>query len=343
MASKYYLKRVLHSILVFVLVVTLAFVMFRLMPFGPVEMVRLRLMEQMSRSGAYSQQRAQRINQLVQLYTSINPQKPIPIAYLQYLRDVILYQDLGKSFNFNAPVTQILLTHMQWSIFISVYGLALGKTVGLLFGASMAYNEGSRFDKAMTGITILNRSIPFYVVGIVLLIIFAYNFGWLPDGGLYNRALKPGFNLPFMISILRHATLPVLASFVAAFGGALAYRGNCVRELGEGYIRVAHLRGISDTRIAIRYVGRNSLLPIYTSLMMSVATVFSSSIILETIFDYPGMGYVMFKALQNRDMPLLMGAFMFFTFVTLLGILIADLTYGIIDPRVKGGEEREAF
>jgi len=343
MAGNYYLKRIAHAVIVFFLVTTIAFVLFRLMPFGPVEMVRIRLAQQMAQSGGANQQSMAQVNELVEVYTNINPDVSIPVAYFNFLTDVFIHQDLGRSFKFSDPVTQVLANRVQWSIFISVYGLALGRTISLVLGAGMAYTEGSRFDKLLTGISILNRTVPFYIVGIVVLIIFAFNLGWFPSGGLYNRDYTPGVNLEFMGSIVRHATLPIVASFVAGFGGALSYRGNCVRELGKGYIRVAHLRGIGDSRIAIRYVGRNSLLPIYTGLVIGIATVFSSSIILEKIFDYPAMGFVTFQALINRDYPLLMGSFMFFTALTLLGVLIADLTYGIIDPRVKGGGERESF
>lgn len=343
MGSSYYVKRVAHAVAVFFLVTTIAFALFRLMPFGPVEMVRIRLMQQMSQSGSFSQQELARINQMVQTYTNINPDRPIYLAYLDYLKQVFLHQDLGRSFHFSAPVTDVLANRMQWSIFISVYGLALGRTASLLLGAGMAYKEGSRFDRVLTGVSILNRTVPFYVVGIAMLIVFAFNLGWFPDGGLYNRDYAAGVNVAFMGSVVRHAALPIAASFVAAFGGALAYRGNCVRELGKGYIRVAHLRGVDDSRIAIRYVGRNSLLPVYTSIVIGIAAVFSSSIILEQIFDYPAMGYATFEALVNRDYPLLMGSFLFFTALTLLGVLVADLTYGIIDPRVKGGGERESF
>jgi peptide/nickel transport system permease protein len=341
--ANYYIKRVAHAVIVFMIVTTIAFALIRLMPFGPMEMVRMRIAQQMSTSGSFSAEELERVNNLVEVYTNINPEKSIPEAYLDYMVQIFIYQDFGRSIYFSEPVGPFMLRRMQWSLFISVYGLALGRTTSLLFGAAMAYKEGSRFDQTLTGISILNRTVPFYIVGIVFLIIFAFNLEWFPSGGLYNRDYTPGVNLQYMSSIVHHAALPVIASFIAGFGGALAYRGNCIRELGKGYIRVGHLRGISDTRVAIRYVGRNSLLPIYTGLVIGMAAVFSSSIILEKIFSYPAMGLATLQALNNRDYPLLMGAFLFFTLLTLLGVLIADLTYGIIDPRVKGGDERESF
>jgi peptide/nickel transport system permease protein len=340
---RYYLKRLGQSVLVFFTTLTVTFALYRLLPLGPVEMLKAKFLKQMSRQGTPSPEQVKRVNQMVEAYTGIDPNQPWYVAYYDYLHDIVLYQDLGVSIIKQDPVFDLLLGALPWSLFISIYGLALGTTVSLLFGAVMAYTEGSRFDTGMTVISIINSTVPYYVVAILTLIIFSYNLGWLPTGGRMAEGTTPGLNLPFIVGIVKHAALPVLASFIAGFGGALAYRGNCIREMGKGYIRVARLRGISQGRIAIRYVGRNALLPVYTNIMLGIAGIFSSSIILETIFNYPAMGFLTFNALKSRDYPLIMGAFIFFTVVTLIGILIADLTYGIIDPRVKGGGNRESY
>ncbi len=339
----YYLKRIGQSVVVFFVTVTATFALYRMLPFGPVEMMRVNLMNQLVQQGSPTPQQVEKINRMVEAYTGINPDKPWYVAYYEYLHDIILYQDFGVSIVKREPVFDILFEAMPWSLFISIYGLALGTTVSLLLGAAMAYTEGSRFDTGMTIFSILNTTIPYYIVAIVALIVFSFNLGWFPSGGRMTQGTTPGFNYPFIAGIVEHAALPILSSFVAGFGGALAFRGNCIREMGKGYIRLARLRGISQGRIAIRYVGRNALLPVYTSIMMGIASLFGSSIILETIFNYPAMGFVTFEALMDRDYPLIMGSFVFFTSLTLLGILVADLTYGIIDPRVKGGAERESY
>jgi len=339
----YYLKRVGQSVLVFFATVTVTFALYRMLPFGPVEMMRVNLMNELVQQGNPSPQQVEKINRMVEAYTGINPDQPWYVAYYEYLHDIVVYQDFGVSITKREPVFDILFRAMPWSLFISIYGLALGTTVSLLLGAAMAYTEGSRFDAGMTIFSIVNTTIPYYIVAIVALIVFSFNLGWFPSGGRMTQGTTPGFNYPFVAGIVEHAALPILSSFVAGFGGALAFRGNCIREMGKGYIRLARLRGISQGRIAIRYVGRNALLPIYTSIMMGIASLFGSSIILETIFNYPAMGFVTFEALMDRDYPLIMGSFIFFTTLTLLGILIADLTYGIIDPRVKGGADRESY
>ncbi len=343
-STMYYLKRVGQSVLVFFLALTVTFALYRMLPFGPTEMVKVQIMKQTLKQGTSpTPQQMANINSIVETYTGIDPNQPWYVAYYEYLRDIILYQDFGRSIFKNEPVFDILFRAMPWSIFISVYGLALGTTVSLLFGAVMAYNEGSKFDTGMTFISLVNSTVPYYVVGILALIVFSFNLGWFPSGGRMDPNTTPGLNIPFIVGVVKHAALPVLTAFIAGFSGALAFRGNCIREMGEGYIRVARLRGISQGRIAIRYVGRNALLPIYTNIMMGIASIFGSGIILETIFNYPAMGLVTYNALLNRDYPLIMGAFVFFTIITLLGILIADLTYGVIDPRVKGGSNRESY
>jgi len=339
----YYVERIGQVVLVFCITVTISFAMYRFLPGGPVEIIIDQLSRQMSETGEVDPEQFERVAKLVETYTNIRPDKPWYLAYIDYWREIIFHQDFGTSIRKRQPVTALIMSRLPWSIFISVYGLALGVSTSLLFGAVMAHNEGGFFDQAMTVITISTNTVPYYIVAILSLIVFAFELGWFPSGGKITPGTTPGFNYPYVAGLVEHAALPILSSFIAGFGGALAYRGNCIREMGKGYLRVAELRGISEARMAIRYVGRNALLPIYTGLMLGLAALFGSSIILEVIFQYQAMGLLTFEALQNRDYPLLMGTFIFYTVITLLGILIADLTYGIIDPRVKSGDEREVY
>lgn len=339
--NRYVALRVGQAVLTILITISLAYFAFRLLPGGPAEAMRQRLIEQAKQSGRPVNM--QRINRQVELYTGVDPGKPLAVAYYEYVRDIVVYQDFGYSIYKDQPVFAYLFAKMPWSVFLSVYGLALGRTSSLLLGATAAYKEGSWFDGGLTVFTIVNRGIPYYFVAVFFLVIFGFVLGWFPTAGRTTQGTVPGLNYPYMAGLIHHAALPITSSFVAGFGGALAYRGNCVREMGKSYIKLGHLRGISSGRIAIRYVGRNAILPVYTGLVMGIAAVFGSSIIIETIFTYPAMGYATFGALTNRDYPLLMGALIFFTTITILGVLVADLTYGLIDPRVKSGGERESF
>jgi len=339
----YYVQRISQMVFVLLAAITVTFVLYRMMPLGPMEILRVQLIQQMTQAGEpLDPDQIERVNRMVEIYTGMHPDEEIHEAYINYMSGVLV-GDFGRSIMLDRPVFDVLFSRMPWSLFISFYGLILGTTTSLVLGALMAYTEGTKFDMGMTTFSIVNTTIPYYIVAIAVIIIFGFQLDWFPTAGRYDTSTTPGFNLPFMIGVVKHGTLPIVSAFFAGFGGALAYRGNCIREMGKGYLRVARLRGISEGRLALRYVGRNALLPIYTGLMMSIASIFGSSIILEVIFNYQAVGLITFQALLARDYPLLMGAFIFFTVVTLLGLLTADLTYGIIDPRVKGGGERETF
>lgn len=336
---RYYITRVGQAVFTLFVVITISFFMYRLMPGGPVEIMQQQLVQQAIAQG--NNPDMQRINRLVDMYTGIQPNEPVWVQYLNYIRDIVLYQDFGRSIWQNEPVFKVLFAAMPWSVFVSIYGLLFGFTTNVLLGSLMAYWEGGKLDKGMSMVATVSTSVPYYVAAILMLSYLAFGLGWFPTGGRYDSQLtSPGFNLPFMLSVIHHAALPIASGFVVGFGGgALAMRGNSLRVMGQDYIRVAKLRGLSETRIATRYVTRNAILPLYTTLMVGIAGIFSSSIIMEQIFSYPGVGWYTLGAMQNRDYPLMMGVFLFFTTVTLVGVLIADFTYGFIDPRASTGDK----
>ena len=337
----YYTRRISMSVLVLFLSVTFAFFVFRFMPGSPTEALEQELIKRAQRSGG--EVNRQRIERMVATITAVDPSKPAHIAYYEYLRDIILYQDFGESIWKGEPVFEYLVEKIPWSIFLSIYGLTVGRAIGILLGAMMAYKEGTKADSGLTLFTILNRGVPYYFVAIIFLVFFAFNLEWFPTSGRMNTDTVAGLNYPFIAGLVNHAALPIITTIVAGFGGGLAFRGNSVREMGKPYIKLAHLRGISGGRIAVRYVGRNAILPVYTGIVMGIASLFGSSIIIEQIFTYPAVGYATFNALTQRDYPLLMGSFVLFTALTVFGVLLADLTYGIIDPRVNSGGDRESF
>lgn len=323
------------------IVIVITFVLYRLMPGGPIEAMRQQLISEALARGESPD--IQRINRLVEIRTNIRPDRPLYVQFYEYMRDIILYQDFGRSIANSEPVFDLLFRAMPWSVFVSVYGLIIGFTANIILGSAMAYYEGSRFDSGSTVLAVVLNSIPYYVGAVVFLAFLAFKWQLFPTGGRYDPATTPGLNVDYMLGVIHHASLPILSSILIGFGGlALSMRGNCIRVMGSNYLRVARMRGLSDSRIAIRYVGRNAILPLYTGFMIGLAGIFSSSIIMEQIFTYPGVGWYTFGALNNRDYPLLMGILIFFSTITVIGVLIADLTYGLIDPRASTGDQ-EAY
>lgn len=339
---RYYIRRIGQAIITLFVATFITFALYRLMPGGPLEAITQRLVQQMVRDGG--QVNTQLIARRAENLTGVNPDQPILVAFYEYVRGIVLHQEFGTSIVFQEPVFEILFRAMPWSIFISIYGLLLGYTATIFVGTMMAWKEGTRVDSGLTVFVLLMNSIPYYVGAIVMLVVLGYQWELLPTGGRYPSNVSPGFTLPFMIGIVRHATLPIMSSFIIGFaGGSLGMRGNSVRIMGSDYLRSAEIRGLSTNRILTRYLTRNAILPVYTGLMLGIAAMFSSSVIVETIFQYPGVGYYMLEAIELQDYPLVMGAFMFFSIITIAGILIADFTYGLIDPRAGSGAERESF
>lgn len=341
MSATYYAKRVAQAIFTVYVVITASFVMIRQIPGGPLDYLRAQIYEEAERTGGSVN--PEQINQLVEGYINIRPDTPMHVQYMDYMT-AVLSGDLGHSFIVDRGVAPILAEALPWTLFLMSLALFIRWTMGVGLGAVMAYKEGSRFDVSMTTTVMTLHAVPFYVVAILLLWLLSFHYNIFPPNGRMNMQTTPGFNWPFMSGVLHHAALPLLSLLIAGFGGpAVGMRGNSIRVLGEDYLRVARLRGLSSRRIALRYVARNAILPMYTGLLISIGGLFGGSVILEQIFAYPGVGYYLFQAVSARDYPLLMGGFMLITSTVIVGVLIADLTYGMVDPRAGDPSKREAY
>lgn len=335
-SNKYVVKRTSQAIFTFWAALTFTFVLLRVLPGGPMDYLRAQIRKQNPEATR------QEIESMVEAYATIAPNEPLYIQYFNYLTNV-LQGNLGTSMWQGAPVIDILARAMPWTVFLSLVSLVFIYIFGLLLGAVMAYREGGTLDLSATTVSIVIMSTPYYIFAILLVWWLAYLAGWFPTGGRYGSHVTPGWNIDFFISALYHATLPLFSMIASGVGGvALSMRGNSIRILGEDYLRVARLRGLPDRIISTRYVGRNALLPMYTGIMISIGSLFGGSIILEQIFIYPGVGYYMFQAVETRDYMLMMGGFLFITAGVIVGLFIADLTYGKIDPRAGSGD-RESY
>jgi len=334
----YYAKRIVRSFVTLWSVITISFVLTRLMPGGPVDYVRAELRKQ--HPGASEQ----RINAMVQQYIGVKPDKPLHEQYVDYLFQV-LQLDLGQSFFFDQSVSAIYAEAIPWTLFILGTALLISFLISVSLGALMAYMEGTRFDSVMSTVSIVMNSVPYYIAAIGLIAIFVTMLGWFPSGGRSSLGTTPGFNIPFITSLLEHAALPILSVVLTGFGGqALGMRGNSISVQGEDYIRVAQLRMLPTHRIALRYVARNAILPIYTGFVIQIAFILGGSVILEEIFSYPGVGYYFFAGISARDYPLMMGGFLIISLAVVVAVFVADMTYGMIDPRASaGGEANEAY
>ena len=326
-------RRVGQALLTVFVVISLSFVLVRLMPGGPADA----LVAVLEQEGVPPRQIQAQVEQML----NVRPNAPLHEAYINYMAGT-LQGDLGQSIWYGRSVAAIIGEVLPWTVFLMSWAVFLGFGLGISLGALMAYYEGGRLDVALTGYAMVMGSIPYYVVALVLLLIFAYQTSYFPISGRAYVNQTVGFNLPYILGIIHHAALPILSLTISGSIASLSMRGNSIRVLGEDYLRVARLRGLPDSTIALQYIARNAILPMYTNLMISIGTLFGGSVILETVFNYRGMGLVLVNAIDHRDYPLMMGAFMVITIAVVIALLFADLTYYKLDPRAETGS-REAY
>ena len=333
--TNYFIKRLAMAGVTVLSVITFSFALIRLMPGGPMDYLRAQLLQQ-----GIDPAQADRI---AETYISVNPSDPLPVAYVDYMTSILTGQ-LGQSVWYNRPVTDIIVNALPWTVFVMSVSLVLAFGSGILVGALMAYREGTTADSALTVVATFLSSVPYYLAAILFISLFGYQLGWFPTGGRFASDVEAGPSLEFLGSVLYHGILPITSTVLTALGGwALGMRGNSIQVLGEDYLRVARLAGVPERDIVVKYVTPNAILPLYTSLMISIGFLFGGSIILEQIFDYPGLGYYIYEAINARDYPLMMGGFIVITVAVVVAVLVADLTYGLIDPRAKTGGSRERY
>lgn len=338
---RYHLERTARAVLTIWAAVTLTFALTRLLPGGPIEQIANQIKRNNPRM---SQAQVESIVADRAAALNINVDAPVHVQYVEYVASLAT-GDLGMSLQEAEPVAAIVGEALPWTLFVMTTATVLVFAIAIVWGAIIAYREGGRLDSVSSSVSILASAVPFYVLAFVLILVFGYRLGWLPVSGRTSGGVTAELSLAFVADALAHAALPILSVVLTQTGlQTLAMRGNSIQVLGQDYVQVARLRGLSDNRIATRYVARNAILPMYTGFLTLIGFNLGASIILEEVFNYRGLGFKMFQGLTvPRDYSLVMGTFLVYTVALVLAVYVADLTYGRIDPRVKQGEGREAY
>ncbi len=207
---------------------------------------------------------------MVKSWYRYDPDKPLLQQYVDYVSG-LLRGDLGKSFIYKVSVNEVLIKALPWTAFVVSISLFLSFGIGTLLGMAMAWKRKSLLDPLVTAYASLTGATPDYITALILLIVFAVNLRLFPLKGAYDATIAPGFTWPFIKSVLMHAALPIAAyTFEHAASWALAMKGSAVGVLGEDYIMAARARGLKESRIMIRYMGRNAILPLVTGLAISL-------------------------------------------------------------------------
>lgn len=247
--------------------------------------------------------------------------------------------NFGLSYSyFPFKVTEVIGQAFWWTVILVTVTQVLSFVIGVVLGAYAAWRRNSRFDSIVTlGSTFLGTLQPFWIA-LLLLYVFGYTLGWFPTSGGYEEA-TPGFNFLFIQEAVSHSFLPAVALLVVTpIGWILGMRNTMIMNLGEDYIRLAKAKGLPDRVVALRYAARNALLPSVTGFALALGGVLGGAILVEQAFDYPGLGRLMGEAVENRDYPLLQTLMLLTTVGVLIANLVADLLYGVLDPRARRAE-----
>jgi peptide/nickel transport system permease protein len=336
-ASSYLFRRLIKALVTIFVMATLTFFLIRLMPGGPVEAYISNLVTQYNVSHESAEQQAASL-------FSLDLEAPVYQQYLEYLANLVR-GDLGESLvSRGVPVSQIVLTYLPWTLFSVGTALIISFTVGVLLGMVMAYKRESTLDHVLTNLGSILSAIPDYITGILILVWVGVQWELIDVTamrGTLSPGIQPGFNLTFIGDALYHAALPITTYVLGTIGlWMLTMRGSTESTLGEDYVTVAKARGLKERRIATAYVGRNAALPPFTQLTISIALVFGGALIIEWLFVYEGLGYVLYNSIQQRDYPVMQGVFLIITTMVIVANLLADLFYSRLDPRIRvGGRE----
>lgn len=261
---------------------------------------------------------------------------PWYVQYLNYLKNIVTF-DLGYSLTqFPATVWELISRALPWTIALLTVAVILTFLIGNLIGALLGWRRTPGWLRSILPIGLTFSSIPPFIFGLLLLFIFAYSLDLFPNQGAYDsRNMEPGFTLEFIASAAHHAVLPVLAIVLTSMGGwALGMRGMMITTDGEDYMVLAQAKGLRPQRLFFRYSVRNALLPQLTALALTLGLLVSGSVLIETYFVYPGVGYLLYYAITNGDYTLMQGICLILIMTTATAVLIIDLLYPLIDPRI---------
>ena len=324
---KYIIKRLAQSILILLGVSLIIYALIRCMP---VDFVTQKLSSITTTGSEVSQDQIDKMMELYGLDTGILQ------GYITWLGK-LLKLDFGISFKYQLPVIDVIKDHMGVSFAVAAIATIFEFMIAIPLGVTAATHQYSIRDYVVTVLVMIGISLPSFFFGQLLKNIFAIQLGWFPASGLID-ASKDLSGFPLLMDQLWHLFIPILTVVILSIGGRMRMtRTNMLEVLNSDYIRTARAKGLKEKVVIYKHAFRNTMIPLVTSLAGLLPGLFSGAIITEQVFGLPGIGNVAFDAMLVADIPFIMGYNMFLALLSVIGVLLADLMYAVVDPRVKLG------
>jgi len=325
---RYLLRRLGFFVLTLWAALTLNFFIPRFMPGSPLQALRDRTHNRLSPAA------------LQEMLTSFGyrPNRNVLVQYFDYLGNMLTGHwgySIGQALG--TPVSTVVTQALPWTLGLVGVATILAFLLGSVIGVVAGWKRGGFVDSVLPSVFVITSALPYFWVALLLILVFSvWANGLLPSDFNYDNAIEPGMTGEFIGSVLQHAILPAATILIASVGGwILTMRNNMITTLAEDYVRMARAKGLSNQRIMYNYAARNAMLPNLSGFAMSLGFVISGAILVEYVFNYPGLGYLLYNAVQNNDYPLMQVLFMLFTVAVLVAVLVCDFAIAWLDPRAR--------
>jgi len=330
--ARYLTERSVIFVMTILVSITVIFLIPRLTPGDPLGVVVQRLSEAGGLQGA---------EQLVEEYKRLfGLNNDLLTQYFSYIREV-LRGNLGYSIvYFPTTVSDLILQALPWTIGLLATTTALSWIIGTLLGALAGWAGESRIQNIFASAALFLYVVPYYILAVMLVFLFAYTLRWLPASGGYTAGLVPEFTLDFAMDIVQHAILPASTIILSSLGWwFLSMRSMITTTKGEDFLLMAEAKGLPKGQILWRYAFRNAILPQITGLAISLSRIVAGALITEVIFAYPGIGSLTTQAITTLDYPLIQGTILLIIIAVATANFAIELIYPLIDPRIRYGGE----
>lgn len=262
---------------------------------------------------------------------------PLIIQYFKWLGNV-LQGDFGRSFSRHQPVFDVILDAVPITISLALIGITMQFIFGILLGVISAVKQGTKIDRTLTVSALFIYSMPEFWLSLMLIILFSLKLGWFPASNLNSIGADSLGALEYSLDRLKHLVLPIFVLSLGGTAGLARYvRGQMLEVIRQDYIRTARAKGLNEKIVIFKHALRNALLPVVTILGGSLPALFSGALFIEVIFAIPGMGRIAVEAVFARDYPLIIANTFISGTLIVMGNLLADVLYGVVDPRIKLG------
>ncbi len=321
MGGRYLARKLAQAILTIAFIVLLNFLLFRAMPGSP-DRVLARNMPEAARQ---------------ELQVKWGLDRPLIPDQLVAFVVATAQGDLGDSYKFRGQSVVDVLAGRIWPTLL-LFGLGelIAIVVGLLLGAYSGWRRGGAVDYLGNGVSLVLYSMPYFVIGMILLIVFAANLGWFPTSGMYTIGAEYASPVDQLLDFLSHLVLPLATVAIGLIGQySILMRSSVIDTLGEDYVTTARAKGLTDEQVLRTHALPNAMLPAVTLIAINLGYVIAGAITVEVVFGWPGLGTLTVDALNARDYPVLQGIFLLLSVSVVMANFAADLVYGALDPRVR--------